>query len=437
MAGPLQHIAMVAGGGSLPIEIADSVTARGGVIHVLMIDGEADAALTRFPHDVVHWSKLGRAVRAIRRAGVRDVIMVGRMTRPTLRNARPDLGFLMALPRIVRLLSAGGDDAVLRGVAGLFESQGLNVVSVADVAPELLIGDGALGRHAPASCDIDDMTTGFRLIAALGRYDIGQAAVVRNGVVEAIEGAEGTDRMMRRVAERRGTGNVASAAVPRGVLVKRAKPGQDLRLDLPAIGPDTIAAAAAAGLAGVAGMSGEVLTAERADLIAKADAAGLFIYGVPSRPSDAADVTTSVPSADGASAFTPLGRVAMPAASARDVLKATAILDALRPFATGTAVVINRRRVIAVGAGEAALDVAARAQPFCKRKRDAAVLVLAASEPATPALVEAVAASDIAGIALTATGPSTRGELSAVIAAADRAGLFLAAPVAARGGGQP
>ena len=153
MAGPVHNadraepIGILAGGGSLPLEIARSVSGRGGSVHVVIINGEADnKALESFPHTRLSWSELGGAIKALRQAGVRDIVMVGKMARPSLRTARPDLGFILAFPSIVRALSAGGDDALLRGILALFTRRGFNVVGPAD--EDVLGGDLEGDRRA-------------------------------------------------------------------------------------------------------------------------------------------------------------------------------------------------------------------------------------------------------------------------------------------------
>ena len=258
------HRASSRGAVRLPREVAHSVVNRGGSVHIVMLEG-ADPALETFPHTRVNWAQLGRATAALKRAGVREILVLGAGARPSFRNARPDFAFIRSLPAVLRLLKAGGDDAVLRGLLGVLEAQGLTVVGVGDVAREQLIAEGALTEHSPSPEDAADIEKGFALIAALGRYDIGQAAIVTDGRIEAIEGAEGTDRMLKRVAEAR---RIADRRGRRGVLVKRPKPGQDLRVDLPAIGPNTVRNADAAGLAGIAVMAGHVLAAKRSEMIA-------------------------------------------------------------------------------------------------------------------------------------------------------------------------
>ncbi|HEX5500436.1 MAG TPA: UDP-2,3-diacylglucosamine diphosphatase LpxI, partial [Thermomicrobiales bacterium] len=185
MTGPAERIGIIAGSGSLPREVAESVLVRGGSVHVVMVDGAAEASLAMFPHTVVNWAQPGRATAALRQAGVRDVVMLGGYQRPNLRTARPDVAFFQMLPAVWRLLRAGGDDAVLRGLVALFERRGLNVVGVADVARDLLIEGGTQTRREPSPQDRADAERGFALVAVLGRYDIGQAAVVANGQIEA------------------------------------------------------------------------------------------------------------------------------------------------------------------------------------------------------------------------------------------------------------
>ena len=171
------------------------------------------------------------------------------MRRPDLSKVRPDLGLLLNVPAILGIIAAGGDDGVLTRVVWFFERQGFTVVSPAAVAPELLVGEGPLGAVRASASDTADVARGFEVVRALGAYDVGQAVVVADGRIEAVEDAGGTDAMLARVAAlRRASGRLG--AKPSGVLVKRPKPRQELRVDLPAIGPDTAKRAIEAGLAG-------------------------------------------------------------------------------------------------------------------------------------------------------------------------------------------
>jgi DUF1009 family protein len=173
----------------------------------------------------------------------------------------------------------GGDDKLISGVARIAESGGLRVVGVKDVAPEVFVPEGVLGRHRPSERDRSDIARALKVIAALGPFDVGQAAVVAHNNVIAVEAADGTDNMLARIADLRRLGRVTSPPGI-GVLVKAPKSGQDRRFDLPSIGPRTVENAARAGLAGVAVAAGSTMIAEPDQVIADADRAGIFLIGV-------------------------------------------------------------------------------------------------------------------------------------------------------------
>ncbi len=421
MTGPNSGIGIVAGGGIFPLEIARSVAARGGPLHVIMIEGDADDGLRAFPHTVVHWSKLGRAVKALRRAGISDVILVGTMARPDLKAARPDLSFVMAFPAILRALTAGGDDALLRGILGIFQTHGFTIAGVTSVAPELLVGDGALTLTSPSERDEADIATGFALIAALGRHDIGQAAVVSGGVIEAIEGAEGTDRMIARVCDRRSDHSGDPAGRRQGVLVKRPKPGQDLRVDLPAIGLETVERVAAAGLAGIAAMSGHVLIGNRLAMIQGAERCGLFVTGIagdagpePLGHRARAPVKTVI-----------LGSVPPQRSLTTDMIRGARVMSVLASFATGSALAVREKRVLAIGASEPPGDVLARVTR--KGRRRSGVAVIGPREALDEPLVSLTAECGLEGLVVMYGKDDRPQHQGPVIELADRLGLFIAA----------
>jgi lipid-A-disaccharide synthase len=430
MNGHGRAIGIIAGGGSLPFEVAQSIVDHGGRVHIVMVEGAADPSLAAFPHTVVNWAEPGRATTALKREGIRDIVMLGGYYRPSLATARPDLTFFRGLPSVVRLLRAGGDDAVLRGLVALFERQGFNVIGVADVADDLLIGDGALTKAGPSPRDAGDIAKGFALIAALGRYDIGQAAVVTEGRIEAIEGAEGTDRMLKRVALAR---NLSGKRERRGVLVKRPKPGQDLRVDVPAIGPNTIRNADEASLAGIAVMSGHVLAAERPTMLALADRKGLFVVGVLSE-AGAAHQQSSKSDPGGVTA---LGSLRIGALAQTDMTRAAGILNELAAFETGSAVVIDGGRVIAVGASEPANEVISRAAGLRKkRRRRRGIAAVGPAYPSDESVLRAAAASWLEGVLL-AGAPLEIGRHQDIIRLADSLGMIVASlPVSAPASGE-
>lgn len=274
ISGPL---GIIAGGGVLPCVVAEAAKARGLPLHIVGISGEASRAIERYPHTWVKWGEVGKLFAALDKHGCRDLVIIGGVTRPDLANVRLDFGAIKNLPFLVSL-GMGGDDHVLSNVVRFLEGKGYRVHGADELAPELLTGEGVLGKHAPSAEDRADVALGFEVVRALGALDVGQAAVVAKGYVVAVEAAEGTDAMLERCAELRRTGRARGPGLA-GVLVKAPKPGQEERVDLPTIGPDTVSRAAAAGLAGIALASGQVLIAEGAATIDAADRHGLFLLG--------------------------------------------------------------------------------------------------------------------------------------------------------------
>lgn len=424
------RVGIIAGGGSLPLEIARSVSARGGFVHVVLIEGQASGALRSFAHTEASWAEVGKAIKAFKRASIKDIVMVGRMVRPRFKSARPDFGFLRSLPAILRIFRAGGDDAVLRAVIAMFEGRGLKVRGVGEVAPELLVADGAMTDLEPSLDDEADIAKGFQLIAALGRHDIGQAAVVSNGRIEAIEGAEGTDRMIARAGRQRREASGDPIIRSRGVVVKRPKPGQDLRVDLPTIGPETVQQAVDARLAGIAAMSAHVLAASRFELIHAAERDNIFVVGRPDAAVAPAEVH-SIKLVDP----DPLvfGKIEPSSALKSDVRRGIAIMSTLAQFSVGTAAVIRKGRVLAIGAHEKSLDVIARAtEAYKPARRRFGIALIGHRTPVDEALIEAVADAGLEGLVVMFGREDRPQHKGSIVARADELGLFIAgAPVAA------
>jgi UDP-2,3-diacylglucosamine hydrolase len=277
---PGEPLAIICGGGSFPGAVADAVARRGRRPVMFGINGWADAkVIERYGH---HWIAIGQAGRFFRLAhaeNCRDVLFIGSVLRPPFVQLRLDWQTIRFMPTLVRCFR-GGDDKLLAGIASIAESGGLRVVGLKDVAPEVFVPEGVLGRYQPAERDNADITRALKVIAALGTFDVGQAAVVADNHVLAVEAAEGTDNMLLRIAELRGQGRVTCAPGV-GVLVKAPKSGQDRRFDLPSIGPRTVENAALAGLAGVAVTAGSTIIAEADKVVAAADWKKIFVVGVP------------------------------------------------------------------------------------------------------------------------------------------------------------
>lgn len=273
-----EPLAIIAGGGSLPWEAAAAVRGRRPVI-VLALDGEAEIAAPSgcaVQSERIGFHELGRIHTLLKTQGVRDILMLGSVRK------RPDFGRMIGdwqtmrlLPKIARAV-VGGDDTVLKNVLALVEAEGFRVVGVADAVPELLAAQGTLTRAAPGPRHLEDIALGARYLAAAAPFDIGQAAVVMDGRIVAVEGAEGTDAMLERCRGLKDAGRIRARARA-GVLVKRAKRGQELRADLPVVGAQTLRKSLAAGLGGIAVEANRTILAERAQLLAEADKAGAFV----------------------------------------------------------------------------------------------------------------------------------------------------------------
>jgi UDP-2,3-diacylglucosamine hydrolase len=277
---PQDPLAIVCGSGNMPYRVADAVIGRGRRVVLLALVGWADPLqVERYRHHWARLGQLGRLSRLARQEGCRDVVFIGALTRPAITQLRFDLAALRVLPRLIKAF-AGGDDHLLTRICRIVEDRGFRLLGAHEVAPEILVPAGQLGRHAPSERDRADIAVGQALLAATGPFDIGQAVVVAGNRVIALEAAEGTDRMLERIAQLRREG-VLKLRDKSGVLVKAPKPSQDRRLDLPSVGVRTVEAAAAAGLAGIAVEARGAVTADLNEMVRQADAAGLFVVGVP------------------------------------------------------------------------------------------------------------------------------------------------------------
>ncbi len=281
MAGERQasgRVGIIAGGGGLPLAIIDAMKVRGENPFVIALRGSAAAIPNGIERAEVDTAEPGKMIATLRKAGVTDLVLAGSVnSRPDLARFRPDWTTLKLLPRIAALLRRG-DDGLLRSVIAILEGEGFRVRAVHDIAPSLLAFAGPIAGPSPSPAARADIEAAARAARAIGALDIGQGAVSVGGRVVALEGAEGTDAMLERVAAMRAAGRISAKA--RGVLVKCAKPGQDRRVDLPTIGPSTIRNAAAAGLEGVAVEAGDALVLDIDDLVAEAERLGVFAFGI-------------------------------------------------------------------------------------------------------------------------------------------------------------
>lgn len=272
-------LAIICGGGAVPFAVADAVARRGRRVVLFPVRGWADeASVARFPHHWIAVGQAGRFVRLARGAGCREIVFIGSAVRPPLWALRLDWLTLRYLLRVMASYR-GGDDHLLSGLARIFEAQGFRLIGAHEVAPEILVPEGAIGARQPSERDRQDIARALAVLRATGSFDVGQAVVVADQYVLAIEAAEGTDDMLARIATLRAQGRIPTP-VGVGVLVKAPKPGQDRRFDLPTIGPRTVAEVARAGLAGLAIVAGHTIIAEPAVVAQAATEAGLFVIGI-------------------------------------------------------------------------------------------------------------------------------------------------------------
>jgi len=264
----------------MPFAVADSLIARGLDPVVFALKGACDPVrVARFRHHWISVGQVGRAVRLFRSENCRDLVFIGTLVRPALSEIRLDWGTLRVVGPMLAAFR-GGDDHLLSGIGRIFEKDGFRMVGIRDVAPDVLMPEGCLTRALPDDIAAADIAKGRDVLRALSPFDIGQAAIVIDGHVVAVEDIEGTDGLLARVARLRSEGRMRAKAA-RGVLVKAPKSGQDLRFDLPTVGPRTVEGAVKAGLAGIAIVAGNTIVVEPQGMIEAADAAGLFLTGLP------------------------------------------------------------------------------------------------------------------------------------------------------------
>lgn len=266
-------LGILAGGGKLPGRVASAARAAGRGVFVVGLEGHAEPdVIAPFPHAIVRLGAAGQALTLLREARVQDLVLVGPVRRPSVFDIRPDSEGVRLMARIGRA-AFGGDDGLLAAIVRVLAEEGFTIVGAHEILTEAVGPAGLLTRAAPDAQAQADIDRGIAVVRAIGAVDVGQACVVQQGIVLALEAIEGTDAMLQRAAGLARPG-------PGGVLVKLVKPGQDRRADLPTIGPGTVARACDAGLRGIAFEAGGTILTDRGAMVAEADAAGLFLCGV-------------------------------------------------------------------------------------------------------------------------------------------------------------
>jgi len=267
-----KKLGMIAGGGMMPVEIIRHCLATGREVFVVGIDPFAsEEQLREAPHILAKIGEAGKIIKAFKEHGVYEIVLAGGIKRPSFKEMIPDWeGIKIAAKLAVKKMS---DDSLFRAVMNEIEERGFKVVGIEEVVPEMMFSEGIYGKVKPSGEDMDDIRRGIIVAKALGAVDVGQAVVVQEGMVLAVEAIEGTDMMLSRAATVKKAGKAP-------VMVKVLKPGQDLRVDLPAIGLQTIEQLKKYGIKGIAVEAGGILLIEREAVIQMADREGIFIIGV-------------------------------------------------------------------------------------------------------------------------------------------------------------
>lgn len=265
----IKRLGIIAGGGELPSLLASECKKNNIVPVVIGLKGQIDENL-----DVSTSVALGSAgglFRALKKNDVEDVVLIGSVRRPSLSEVRPDF-------KAIKILSSVnfwrlGDDGLLRALKKIFENEGFKIHPVQEFMPRLLAPLGVITKTKPSESHLKDIEKGKTIVKTLGSLDVGQCAIIQNGVVLGLEGAEGTTNLIRRCKDlhKKGTG---------GILVKLSKPNQDKALDMPTIGVDTISAAAESGLSGIAIEAGSTLITNIDDVISAANKSDIFVTGI-------------------------------------------------------------------------------------------------------------------------------------------------------------
>ncbi len=268
----IEKIGVIAGGGNMPMRLLHACDKNGIEPFIVAFDGQTDPGILQDrKYMLTRLGAAGLIINTLKSHGIRDLVFIGAIRRPSLRELIPDLRTLSFYARLST--RALGDDGLLKAMKKELENEGFRIHGVQRFAHDLLATEGPLGRHRPKRADEEDIVRGLEILQYIGALDIGQAVVVQEGMVLGVEAAEGTDELMRRCGALKRAG--------RGpILVKISKPGQDQDLDLPTIGPETVAVAGQSGFSGIVIEAGKTLVLEPDRAADMADRFGMFVSGV-------------------------------------------------------------------------------------------------------------------------------------------------------------
>ena len=272
-------LGIIAGLGELPVQVAEAAMQRGQGVYIVRLKGFEEPALETYPGDVAGIAQLGKMFKAFKSAGCEQICFAGIVKRPDFQALKPDIKGVSLLPKAIAA-ARQGDDALLRFLIDVFEREGFQVIGADEAAQSLTVDAGLMAGPAPDDAQMADLKKAADIARQMGQLDIGQGAIVANGLVLCVEAQEGAGQMLQRCAtlprQIRGTPQARL-----GVLVKRPKPQQERRIDLPTIGLNTIELAAEAGLAGIGYEADGALMLNAEQIRKRASELGLFLYGFP------------------------------------------------------------------------------------------------------------------------------------------------------------
>ena len=267
-----QTLGLIAGSGMMPVEIIRHCNKHEIPIFVIGLEPFASAEqLAEAPHIFAKIGEAGKMIKALRENKVHDIVLAGGIKRPSFKELIPDWEGMKIVAKLA--MKKMSDDNLFRAVIDEVESRGFKIVGIEEVVPEMLFQEGVYGKVKPSKDDMSDIERGWTVAKAIGAVDVGQAVVVQEGLVLAMEAIEGTDMMLARAASLRKDGK-------KPIMVKVLKPGQDMRVDLPAIGLQTMDLFIKHGIGGIAVEAGGILLIEKEAVIKKADENGIFIIGL-------------------------------------------------------------------------------------------------------------------------------------------------------------
>lgn len=268
-----KKLGIVAGGGILPQILIEHCQNTGREYFVLAVENNADRAVftPQIPHQWIRIGQAGTGFKLMHEQNVEEIVMIGTIHRPSLADLVPDLRTAAFFARIG--LKSVGDDGILRALVKEIEAENMRVLGIHEVLPDLLVKQGVLTKVKPDKQALADISRGAQVALELGRLDVGQSVIVQQGLVLGVEGIEGTDKLIERCGtyQRKGVG---------GVLVKLRKPQQDMRIDLPTIGTQTIENLHRSGMRGIAVHAGNALIVDEPKVLELANKYKMFICGI-------------------------------------------------------------------------------------------------------------------------------------------------------------